>query len=718
MTAHRGMRWVGMLAVCAAVAAGCTSGAARRSNDSVSRPPGATPTQTPVPATPEPPAPATTQDDAGASTTVATAPAEVVTGPLTPPPPAVQYAAAFASDGDEIEGWWWLRDDGGSQSARWTFTGLPGGGTLELDLELLATNARSGGPGFPARFWLTYGPAGNVAGPAAEAPVSVELRNVALLDDPIGYTTRGNVVLDYTGLPPNTTDVWVEISRQAPDGTVEPYHVAAQMESLAVVVEPDGTTGDSTSGDNGTTGDSTTGDNGDTTGTTGDSTTGDDTATTGSEEGFQGPPLVVSLGDSYISGEAGRWAGNPETLLTTDDADALGADGYFDGGFGEYEVIPACHRSESAMIHIGHAEDGTVVDSLNLACSGGQTYTTASKPGVDRCPDEAIPTDQNVADPTYWNRYLSNTHPLTPDYAFSCPQDMTGQVAMLAQYAADRDVKMVVLSIGGNNFRFADVVHECVLDFLVGRAQGIRWISIGFGVKIPVPYLIETHCKDSALAAEVFSTDNIAARRAEIANSIRDIRTVMAQAGYTDADWTLVVNTYPSPIPNSGEFDFWETGYNRYDEGCGFWDEDADWANSVALPTINQTVRNAVADVAATNVVVMDTSRAFDDRRLCEDDVEKVDAVFGPDSWQEDGAADNSEWVLEIHGILATGGAGGWVNVPPFDAKESFHPNYWGQMALRNCLRQVYNNGDPVGGQCVRDGTGLDDDGEPNMNLI
>jgi hypothetical protein len=97
------------------------------------------------------------------------------------------------------------------------------------------------------------------------------------------------------------------------------------------------------------------------------------------------------------------------------------------------------------------------------------------------------------------------------------------------------------------------------------------------------------------------------------------------------------------------------------------------------------------------------------------DDVEKVDAIFGPDSWQDSDAADHSEWVLEIHGVLSDGGL---VSVGPFNAKESFHPNYWAQMALRNCVRQVYNNGNPVGGQCVRDGDGLNQFGEPNMNLV
>ena len=62
-----------------------------------------------------------------------------------------------------------------------------------------------------------------------------------------------------------------------------------------------------------------------------------------------GDPWVVSLGDSFISGEAGRWAGNES--LTTSGVDALGRAAYWDAG--DRESIERCHRSKSAAIHIG-----------------------------------------------------------------------------------------------------------------------------------------------------------------------------------------------------------------------------------------------------------------------------------------------------------------------------------------------------------------------------
>ena len=54
-----------------------------------------------------------------------------------------------------------------------------------------------------------------------------------------------------------------------------------------------------------------------------------------------GTPAVVTLGDSAISGEAGRWAGN--TNQSSSRVDALGTTAYWDTSTGE--AIRGCHRS-------------------------------------------------------------------------------------------------------------------------------------------------------------------------------------------------------------------------------------------------------------------------------------------------------------------------------------------------------------------------------------
>ena len=56
--------------------------------------------------------------------------------------------------------------------------------------------------------------------------------------------------------------------------------------------------------------------------------------------------------------------------------------------------------------------------------------------------------------------------------------------------------------------------------------------------------------------------------------------------------------------------------------------------------------------------------------------------------------------------------------VGPYQLQESGHASYWGQLAMRNCLRQVFNGGNVVsGGKCVRTGNGLTSRGEPVMTV-
>ena len=55
---------------------------------------------------------------------------------------------------------------------------------------------------------------------------------------------------------------------------------------------------------------------------------------------------------------------------------------------------------------------------------------------------------------------------------------------------------------------------------------------------------------------------------------------------------------------------------------------------------------------------------------------------------------------------------------PPYQLQEDAHPNYWGQLALRNCFRQAYNSGAPRGGTCIpRRPPASNGSGEPNMGL-
>jgi hypothetical protein len=126
------------------------------------------------------------------------------------------------------------------------------------------------------------------------------------------------------------------------------------------------------------------------------------------------------------------------------------------------------------------------------------------------------------------------------------------------------------------------------------------------------------------------------------------------------------------------------------------------------LPTIDSAVLGAASAAGLANVRTMDLASAFNGRRLCEKGVGLLEEE-GLSSWHSAGAVDKSEWINQIRTITAI--------FPPYQIQEDIHPNYWGQLALRNCLTQSYNGGTPTGGTCTLAGTGLNSAGEPNMSL-
>jgi hypothetical protein len=365
-----------------------------------------------------------------------------------------------------------------------------------------------------------------------------------------------------------------------------------------------------------------------------------------------GTPWVVSVGDSYISGEAGRWAGNSNASESY--VDALGPTAYYDNANNTGEQIARCHRSKSAEIFIGGG-----VDSLNLACSGAQTtsYTDGDnfKPGLD----------------------------------FYDNGGQQGQALMLQNFAAAHNVKMVVVALGGNDFDFASIVQSCVEGFLTS------------------PTWWKNYCNDDSSVTANFTAANVAAVRARIATAYQNIRQAMRSAGYDDHAWTLLVQNYESPIPGGSGFRYSESGFTRQSTGgCGFWNNDADWANSTALPTINGAVFGAASDSGLTNVKTLDVASAFTGHRLCETTDDLVENRYS--SWQAPGAVDGSEWIDQIR-TVSTAGSDYYI-------QESLHPNYWGQLAIRSCVRQAWNGGTPRGGTCTNTGSGLLN-GEPRMTL-
>ncbi|MFD7666717.1 hypothetical protein [Streptomyces sp. NPDC059788] len=375
------------------------------------------------------------------------------------------------------------------------------------------------------------------------------------------------------------------------------------------------------------------------------------------------PGAVVSLGDSYISGEAGRWAGNTDANpVNFPRIDALGPTAYFDNAGRTAERIAQCHRSRSAEIHLGLP--GT--ESENLACSGARTDSFrapkgAAKPGLD----------------------------------FSAAAGVPGQAAQLEEYARDHHVRMVAVSIGGNDFRFGDVVASCVLAYLN-----------------PLP----KSCGQDAANRARFTEEAVRQRAGDIAGGLRNIGQAMLRAGYETDEYDVVVQNYPAPIPHGRDFRYpAPLGARQTLGGCAFNDRDADWAVDSVLPAVGRAVEQGIDRSGLDNVRFLDLSHSMDGHRLCERGVGLVEPVRGAVSrWTDPGAADRTEWISWVRTVTAV--------LPPFQVQEALHPNHWGQLALRNCLRQAYTsvNSDRAPKSrlaCTGGGPGLNGRGEPRMKL-
>jgi hypothetical protein len=367
-----------------------------------------------------------------------------------------------------------------------------------------------------------------------------------------------------------------------------------------------------------------------------------------------GTPNVVTLGDSAISGEAGRWAGNTnnESWRT----DALGSSAYWDTPSGE--SIPGCHRSKAAQAFIG----GGIVGA-NLACSGAKSSTTPYnpdedfKPGIDFYDDGA---------------------------------GHQGQAKRLQAYAATHNVKAVVLMIGANDYGFAAVVEQCVQDWILS------------------PSWWKDYCYDDSSIASRFTASNQSAMTARVKGAFQRVAQAMSQAGYSSAQYTVIAQTYWSPIPRGSGFRYAESGWTRQSVGgCGTWNRDADWANDTVVAAMNNSVKNGAAQAALPNVKTLDLVQSLNGHRLCENTVGLLEEK-GLNAWTDPGASDKTEWAEQIRTTSTVGG--------PYQLQEDGHANYWGQKAMRNCLRLAYNGGATRGGICRSTG-GVNAGGEPNMSL-
>jgi hypothetical protein len=292
------------------------------------------------------------------------------------------------------------------------------------------------------------------------------------------------------------------------------------------------------------------------------------------------------MGDSFISGEGGRWFGNSQNPLGDRDGSDRAAP-----GCGRLQLRcerdphlvygatqdNGCHRSDVAPILSAFG-----ATAVNLACSGVETrHLWRASRGGQRFKGEPPQGDQ------------------------------------LAYVARRARVELVVLTAIANDLGFKDHVVACTLAWSTSIPERPRYCA-------------------EAEQAEVRA--GLAAARAGLAKAVREVRTVLAAAGQAPDGYRLMIMGYASPIPPGRWFRYPEWGWKRMTRGgCPFWDEDADWANRGITPTMSGAMR----DVAeAEGAEYLDVQRTLDGHQVCD----RRAAEVGPEGPGEASA----EWARRL----------------------------------------------------------------------
>jgi hypothetical protein len=282
------------------------------------------------------------------------------------------------------------------------------------------------------------------------------------------------------------------------------------------------------------------------------------------------PAAIISIGDSYISGEAGRWLGNsPDSTgdrAGTDRAFVNTPSGPTYDPTKVYGSSGACHRSDVAPITQIRVRTLT---TINIACSGATTENVLRH--------SAGGFGQNGED----------------------PQD--DQLLSLAQ---QYDVKAIALTIGGNDLGFAQIVFDCVIAGITHSTPcNQKW-----GPRLP---------------------NDLARVQANVARAIEDIRATMADAGYRSSSFKLVLTSYPIGLPDPADMRYPEAGPQRLvTGGCPFLDADVQWGHSDITPRLAQTLRAAATQ---THTQFLDVSDAFRGHELCSDSAVQPTSSSPPD---------------------------------------------------------------------------------------
>lgn len=347
----------------------------------------------------------------------------------------------------------------------------------------------------------------------------------------------------------------------------------------------------------------------------------------------EGQPLVVGLGDSFMSGEGGRFAGNVYDKLASDGAADEGNHNLtwqsYRNVWGQ-KVSEAstgwrCHRSDSSVVNTLAAKyPGTA--AANLACSGAVT--------------------DNILN----NGQLGEK----------------SQIAQLRELANNKAYKVttIAISIGGNDMKFGDVMTDCT--------QITNKINCGTNGEMK---------KITAIGDKAGG---------DITKTLDAVTQVMREAGYEDGSYNFVYQSAPNLFATSGNRygtpDNWFGNSYGESPGVPMSNGTVDWMKSEGQPYINGVMQKAVARSMNKHITFLDTTNAFSGHELSNLQTQQikknqVSKLGYP-------VAETAEWVVPINSNYI---AGSIANTNR--QQESYHPNRFGQQALAACFDQAIKQG-------------------------
>ena len=220
--------------------------------------------------------------------------------------------------------------------------------------------------------------------------------------------------------------------------------------------------------------------------------------------------------------------------------------------------------------------------------------------------------------------------------------------------------------IGANDYGFADIVQTCVTDWLTS------------------PSWWKNYCQDDSNIKAMFTAANIATITNNVRAAFLRVKQAMVNARLRRrVTYRLLAQTYSAPIPLVAASATARPGSRARRSAAA--------ASGTRTPTgratpssTRSTTRSATPSPGMANVQLLNMDEALAGRKLCENTVGLLEERAWPRG-SSPGAVDKSEWVEQIRTLTTL--------FPPYQLQEDAHPNYWGQLALRNCFRQADNGG-------------------------